>query len=73
MNEAMLISQKGVAELFGVYRNTIGDLVKKHKIQPKPMSNGKAKGLDRRDIKRIARSLGVTVDFKTMTVVALAA
>lgn len=47
------------AEVFGTDDRTISGLVKALEITPKPTGMpGRAKGLDRDDMKRLARSLG---------------
>lgn len=38
------------AEELGVFAHTVGDLVRAWGIAPKPMSHGRAKGLDKADM-----------------------
>ena len=45
------------AEEFGVHRETISDLIHVLALQPKAMTNGKAKGLDAKDRKLIGERL----------------
>jgi hypothetical protein len=57
MPENALWTMKEVARLEGVNAVTISDLVRVLGIEPKPMTNGKAKGLDRSDRKQISAIL----------------
>jgi transposase len=57
MNESGLFSYTGVGEILGISRITVSDLVEKLGLVPKPMSNGRAKGLDRDDIEAIRQRL----------------
>lgn len=58
MNEAALMSFSAVANLYGVSRATIRDIVRGHGLTPKDMTNGQAKGLDRNDLRVIRKALG---------------
>lgn len=57
MTENGLMTMKAVAADYGVSPVTISDLVITHCLTPKPMSNGKAKGLDASDRKILAKAL----------------
>lgn len=57
MSEHGLMTMKAVAADLGVSPVTISDLVIKRGIKPKPMTNGKAKGLDAQDRREIAKAL----------------
>lgn len=56
MREEGLITFSEAAEQFGVYRGTIADMTRKLGIEPKMMTNGMAKGLDRDDVRRIGEA-----------------
>lgn len=57
MNENGMMTFRATASELGVSPVTISDLVNKLGISPKPMTNGKAKGLDKRDRAQIAKAL----------------
>ena len=57
MSENGLMTLCGTAAQLGVHRKTIADMVEILGITPKPMTNGKAKGLDAKDRKLIAERL----------------
>ena len=57
MYENGLYTFTDVASMLCVTRHTIRDLVKRIGIVPKPMTNGKAKGLDSADIRALRRVL----------------
>lgn len=57
MSENGLMTLSAVAAVLGVSRVTVSDIAIKKGITPKPMSNGKAKGLDARDRRIIAGAL----------------
>ena len=59
MNGSNLTTLGQAAELFQVKPNTIGDLVRRWGIQTKPMINGRARGLDHKDLKVLAKALNV--------------
>lgn len=60
MNESMLMTYGQTSEHFDISRGTVADLVIKLGLTPKPMTNGKAKGLDKSDIRKIAKCLGMS-------------
>ena len=59
MNGSNLTTLGQAAELFQVKPNTIGDLVRRWGIQTKPRINGRARGLDHKDLKVLAKALNV--------------
>lgn len=60
MHENGLYTFSDVALMLGVSRITISDLSGRYGITPKKMTNGKAKGLDKADIRVLAKLLKVT-------------
>jgi hypothetical protein len=60
MSENGLMSINEASRVLGVNRVTISDLVRNIGIQTKPMSNGKAKGLDATDLRTLRKALGMT-------------
>ncbi len=58
MADDALSSLSEAGRTLGVHRYTIRDLVARLGIIPKPMSNNRAKGLDRGDLAKIAKTLG---------------
>lgn len=60
MTENGLKTMAATAADFGVSAVTVSDLVIKRGIKPKPMTNGKAKGLDAHDRRIIAKALGLS-------------
>lgn len=57
MSENGLMTLSAVAAVLGVNRVTVSDIAAKKGITPKPMSNGKAKGLNEQDRQIIADAL----------------
>lgn len=54
-----LVSMTELAEDLGTTRQVVAEIVKRLRITPKEMrQNGRAKGLDRLDVRRIRRVLG---------------
>lgn len=58
-SDGVLITFAAAARVLEVYQHTIGDLVRAWGIVPKPMSNGRAKGLDRDDMDVLRRALNL--------------
>jgi hypothetical protein len=57
----MLVSYIGAARILETDRKTVAGLVKALGITPKSIStNGKAKGLDQTDLRRLRKALGRT-------------
>jgi hypothetical protein len=59
MDESQLKSMTGAGELLGVGRHAIAALVRAWGIEPKRMSNGRAKGVDQDDIQILAAALNM--------------
>ena len=59
MSESGIMSYRKTGEYYGINRQKIADEAAKLGLVPKAMSNGKAKGLDRSDRRKIERSLGI--------------
>jgi hypothetical protein len=57
MSENGLKTLSDAAKELGVHRNTVGDLVRTLGIRTRPMSNGKAKGLDERGMLQLRKVL----------------
>lgn len=62
MIENGLMSYRNTALDIGISNVTVRDLVKALGLTPKPMSNGKAKGLDKKDRNTIRRALGMPIN-----------
>lgn len=58
MSENDLTTLSVAAKEFGVYRITVSEVAQKLGIVPKPMTNGKAKGLNRDDMRKLRKVLG---------------
>jgi len=59
MRDIGLTNLGDTAALLGVNRATVRDVVRLHKIPTHPMSNGNARGLDRKSVRLVAKILGV--------------
>lgn len=65
LDKPILWSYTEAAEVLGLKgaagRKVIAALSKAHELIPKPMANGKAKGLDRKDLEYLAKLLRVNL------------